>query len=445
MNIKYQCFISSTFEDLKEERMQCMNAILNSGHIPAGMEYFKAGRPQQEIIEKWIDESDIVILILGGRYGTVERGSTKSYTEKEYDYAIDQHKKVFSVVLADDYLHRKQELYEKQESRLRAFETKHRKAYRQFKDKVTITECAFVHSLEEIGSKVQAVLAEIVRERELPDKGWVKYDPQTIMDVLNIDMGRIKLENKDKILQALLEDKLSCKGKITEGVLRIAPRYLEILNQYQDSLGSYLESLTRSLELVLYDQYIEVNNTTRLVFIDENGSMESFDFNPWLYEGIETESYSFIGVRYNDKDVFSESVLKGTPHYTANPFYVTDVKKIHIPFQRELRKHSVWYRTNYKVDYDRFFHEYVFEKFCEWFHLNIVLTDRRTERQNREYMIKWGMFTPYKEIDHSSTTMLHNRKDRVEFDIENLMIPGNGYVVTLNSTSPGKIKMMTER
>lgn len=42
---KYQCFISSTYDDLKQERAECMSAILDAGHIPAGMEYFEAGRP----------------------------------------------------------------------------------------------------------------------------------------------------------------------------------------------------------------------------------------------------------------------------------------------------------------------------------------------------------------------------------------------------------------
>lgn len=34
---KLQVFVSSTYVDLKEERQAAVEAILNAGHIPAGM------------------------------------------------------------------------------------------------------------------------------------------------------------------------------------------------------------------------------------------------------------------------------------------------------------------------------------------------------------------------------------------------------------------------
>ena len=45
--IKYQVFVGSTYEDLKEERSQVIKAILEMGHIPVGMEMFSAGDEQQ--------------------------------------------------------------------------------------------------------------------------------------------------------------------------------------------------------------------------------------------------------------------------------------------------------------------------------------------------------------------------------------------------------------
>ena len=43
MNKKLQVFVSSTYTDLIEERQAAVEAILDAGHIPAGMELFKAG------------------------------------------------------------------------------------------------------------------------------------------------------------------------------------------------------------------------------------------------------------------------------------------------------------------------------------------------------------------------------------------------------------------
>ncbi len=77
--------------DLIEERQAAVEAILDAGHIPAGMELFKAGNESQlKTIYQWIDESDVYMLILGGRYGTVEPKSGKSYTQLEYEYACSK-------------------------------------------------------------------------------------------------------------------------------------------------------------------------------------------------------------------------------------------------------------------------------------------------------------------------------------------------------------------
>ena len=69
-NKKYQVFISSTYTDLRDERQAAVEAILKSGHIPAGMELFSAGDESQlETIKRWIDASDIYLLILAHDMG----------------------------------------------------------------------------------------------------------------------------------------------------------------------------------------------------------------------------------------------------------------------------------------------------------------------------------------------------------------------------------------
>ena len=107
MNKKLQVFVSSTYTDLIEERQAAVEAILDAGHIPAGMELFKAGKSQMKTIRKWIDESDVYMLILGGRYGSIEEESGLSYTELEYRYALSKNMPVFAIVLSDNFLEEK--------------------------------------------------------------------------------------------------------------------------------------------------------------------------------------------------------------------------------------------------------------------------------------------------------------------------------------------------
>src|SRR5688500_877116 len=108
---KLQIFVSSTYTDLIEERQAAVEAILSSGHIPAGMELFLAGdESQMTVIERWIDESDVYLLILGGRYGCIDPKTGKSYTHLEYEYAVKQGKPLFAVVISEKTLDEKVKL-----------------------------------------------------------------------------------------------------------------------------------------------------------------------------------------------------------------------------------------------------------------------------------------------------------------------------------------------
>lgn len=80
MDKKLQLFIASTYVDLKEERKVAVKSILESGHILAGMELFTANSEEQRnVIKKWINNSDIYLLILGGRYGTINNQTEISW------------------------------------------------------------------------------------------------------------------------------------------------------------------------------------------------------------------------------------------------------------------------------------------------------------------------------------------------------------------------------
>lgn len=91
MDKRYQVFVSSTYKDLQEERQMAIEALLNKGCIPVGMEYFPAANEEQmAVIKRLIDSCDYYILIIGGKYGSVEKKSGKSYTQLEYEYALSK-------------------------------------------------------------------------------------------------------------------------------------------------------------------------------------------------------------------------------------------------------------------------------------------------------------------------------------------------------------------
>jgi hypothetical protein len=98
MDKRYQVFISSTYADLQEERRYVMQALMEMNCIPAGMELFPAADEEQwEFIKKIIDECDYYLLILAGRYGSLTSDGI-SYTEKEFDYAVQKGLKIICLI-----------------------------------------------------------------------------------------------------------------------------------------------------------------------------------------------------------------------------------------------------------------------------------------------------------------------------------------------------------
>lgn len=90
MKNKYSIFISSTFEDLKEERRAVQDTIIKTGDFPVQMESFPAADDGPfELISSLLNECDYYILIIGGRYGKPGDDGL-SYTHKEYRYAIER-------------------------------------------------------------------------------------------------------------------------------------------------------------------------------------------------------------------------------------------------------------------------------------------------------------------------------------------------------------------
>ncbi|MFN8414601.1 MAG: DUF4062 domain-containing protein [Anaerolineales bacterium] len=85
----YQVFVSSTYVDLQEERREIIHTLLKVDCFPVGMELFPSNNDGTwELIQKMIDQCDLYIVIVGGRYGSSPKNDKRSYTEMEYDYAM---------------------------------------------------------------------------------------------------------------------------------------------------------------------------------------------------------------------------------------------------------------------------------------------------------------------------------------------------------------------
>lgn len=162
---RHQVFISSTFTDLIQERREVIEALLEMDAFPAGMELFTAGNTDQwTLIQQVIDQSDYYIVIVGGRYGSTTVEGI-SYTEKEYDYAIDQRIPVMGFVHANPNAISAGDT---------EFDPEARKKLDAFRAKVKQKMVREYSTSAELGGAVSRGLHKL--QREFPRPGWVRGD-----------------------------------------------------------------------------------------------------------------------------------------------------------------------------------------------------------------------------------------------------------------------------
>lgn len=190
---KLQVFISSTFEDLKAERQAAVQAVLRAQHIPAGMELFTAGdETQWKVIQRWIENSDVFLLILGSRYGSTEPKGGLSYIEREFDHALKLDKPLFSIVMSDEEL-RKRRI---------GVDTKSFKPHPQyvkFRRRVTSKMCEFFSDLKDIQLAIHRKLPELLDDSRV--SGWVSAKEIVIMTDVIEQAEKLKVENTKLVEQ----------------------------------------------------------------------------------------------------------------------------------------------------------------------------------------------------------------------------------------------------
>lgn len=209
-NPRYQVFISSTFRDLRKERQAVLDAILELGHFPSGMEVFPAADTTPwGVIESIITEADYYILIVGGLYGSTDENGI-SYTEREYDLAIS----LKIPVLA--FLHRNPESIPAGMSEL---DSPAREKLAAFRKKVEAHHCKYWTSDGELKTQVVIGLNHAIRVS--PRAGWIRGDSQDTAETLKKLANTLEANNELKAeirnLKEAIGTKTSIGGDLASG------------------------------------------------------------------------------------------------------------------------------------------------------------------------------------------------------------------------------------
>jgi len=247
VKVRYQVFVSSTFEDLRDTRESVIKAILELGHIPVGMEMFSAGDEQQwELIKRQIDDSDYYVVIVAHRYGSMD--GANSYTEKEYDYAAEIGVPSLGFVI-DPTAEWPANHMDRDSTKTILLE--------KFKEKVKNKIVSFWKNPEDLHAKVSIALAKAVTA--YPRIGWVRSSTSVTPEVTN-ELSRLSKENADlRIRLTQLESKDS------QSILNQQAETIEILGKNKFNIGLKFKGETsfgHAVEATLYEIFTIIAQET---------------------------------------------------------------------------------------------------------------------------------------------------------------------------------------
>jgi len=231
---RYQVFVSSTFEDLREERAVVISALLQLDCFPAGMELFPAADDDSlTLIRNVIDDSDYYVIILGGRYGTLEKNASKSYTHLEYEYAIKTGKATIALLHSNPGALPADKTEGTDEGRRR---------FNEFRTELRSKNCRHWADRSELTAAVFTGIQHLKRTR--PAQGWIRAsesNDESLKDELlslrrERDAMSVALEQANRLRPPAGADDLASGQEITEIVLEFPEGKRESFHPYWDDI-----------------------------------------------------------------------------------------------------------------------------------------------------------------------------------------------------------------
>lgn len=237
---KYQVFISSTYLDLIDERKIIHDALLLADYIPVEMEEFgSAGMNQSEYIHELLDQTDYYILIIAGKYGSINDEGV-SYTEDEYNYAVSKNIPVIPFLIKDvNKLPR-----DKTEN-----SKKRQKMLITFRKKVSSNVLvSFYEDKGELGTQVLASMKRAVEEKPRP--GWIRADEandcftENISNPIDDDLKQLM-----KLFQKLAVDR-TIMDEVHRGMTEKEIDYIQRWDRASNDYKAVLSSIKQKYEEV---------------------------------------------------------------------------------------------------------------------------------------------------------------------------------------------------
>jgi hypothetical protein len=276
----YKVFVSSTYDDLREERAVVQKALLQLDCFPVGMELFPAADEETwNFITSQIDDSDYYLVVIAGRYGSVAPDGI-SYTEKEYDYALAKKKPAIGFVhgkpgsIIADRVEQQAELRTKLEA---------------FLQKVKQRPVRTFTNPHELGLEVTTSFVKLIRER--PSEGYVRSD-----EAVDYKRYAALLEENNALKERLEAAKQSVDATLFKGQDRLFTLTIRLARQVQNKFEQNRKEVERSLAKIfsVVAEAILQDDRERAVLQSAASSLLETIPEGWTVDGFDHESVRLV-------------------------------------------------------------------------------------------------------------------------------------------------------
>ena len=393
MNKKFQIFISSTYEDLKEERAKVVATILKSYHFPIGMEMFSADNVEQwQQIQRTIDSSDYYILIIKRRYGSMTKEGI-SYTEKEYNYAKERKIPTLAFIIGENANILNKDIENDPEKN---------KLLSEFIKRVkNDNPCDFWNNSDELCTLVNQALQ---KQFDMNERiGWVREDTKYTLSNIVHEYVDSQIPSccygLADIMTARLDKMLHFKN-----VIKKIKRIINVI---------FLDDKLIKVSITNLEEYYCHSNKFQILFNACRQQAESFEVTQLKLNNIE----------YLDKVQINKQCIQSSDAF--NYQVQCDELILDQPIQK------IEYSNSYCTNIDDFFISYKIHSPC--YEFNVIVTLNHSKDNYSVLCSTFSSAERVKQKDYSDYELHANNICSINFPTWSL--PGSGYVVTIKKNN----------
>lgn len=248
--MKPRIFVSSTFYDLKYIREDLSNFIKAHDFEPIMFEDgdigYTPGKPLDESCYETMRSTDIVILIIGGNYGSPATGETEdefreymSVTRNEFKAALEQGVPIY--VFVDSKVYVEYGIYEDNYKKIE--EEENTITFRNVKN---INVFRFIREIKSVGNISIMEFDKIIHIKDFLSKQWSDMF-KNYLDSLKQRKAEKKLESTVDEMKTLIENMGILIDSVGQKILNA--NIFEVYENVFQEIASFCNSLVKGIEL----------------------------------------------------------------------------------------------------------------------------------------------------------------------------------------------------